>query len=364
MEHLIVPKAPKVMMELNKVWKILDNSPALRLVLYVSIISIFLFASGSFLGADSSSSGTSSSSSSSSLDNYSIPFCAADGWCGEESNKPTPRTVYSARSQKQFEEFMEFHNKLVNKASDFVISQSKKSPLVLLGDSITEAWVGTSYDGTDERFKGVPEILDTFATELGLNPLVLGLAGDQVQHLWWRCLNGELPVALLEDIPNVTYVILIGTNNLGSGMLPEPTSQGLLEFTEWLLKASEKARGSRVLLLELLPRGDNQRLKPLCPPRCHDGKPFHSFTYAVDKVNAKIKEAKTKLEETAGNKQRFATAKCDIPFLLKETDHENVPIINEALMPDKLHPNAGETTLPLPLIYTLLSHLFIIYSEQ
>ena len=42
-------------------------------------------------------------------------------------------------------------------------------------------------------------------------------AGDQVGHLWWRLLHGELPLAYTPQgkVPRVA-VILIGTNDLGA----------------------------------------------------------------------------------------------------------------------------------------------------
>lgn len=329
-----------------------ENTPSKgihHIVLNVTIVLLILFATfWSLFGNNSSNNSSSSSSSSIKTLDYSIPFCSKDGSCGEESNKPTPRTVYSARSKKQYEEFMERHANLSKQSNDFATTESKsksKSPIVFLGDSITEGWMGTSYGTPIRKFDGVPQVFDNLATELGMKPLNLGVSGDQIQHLWWRCLNGNLPPALLEETPNVTYIILIGTNNLGSGILPGPTSQGLLEFTEWLLKASAKGRGSRVLLMELLPRGDNERVEALCPPRCSsDGKPFSSFMPAINTVNLKIEEEKARLQEVAGGKKRFQITKCDVPFFVQDSApdvSDKVPIINEALMPDRLHPNAA-----------------------
>lgn len=39
----------------------------------------------------------------------------------------------------------------------------------------------------------------------------LGHAGDQIGHLWWRILNGELPKK-----PPKVFTMLIGTNDLNA----------------------------------------------------------------------------------------------------------------------------------------------------
>ena len=65
---------------------------------------------------------------------------------------------------------------------------------MLLGDSITEAWRGTSYGNPSERTAGVPAVLhQTLGKQFDASPLVLAISGDQTQHLLWRLqLGGEL----------------------------------------------------------------------------------------------------------------------------------------------------------------------------
>jgi hypothetical protein len=56
----------------------------------------------------------------------------------------------------------------------------KSSRLVLMGDSITEAWVGTGYGSPTPRAEGVPAVLnETLARHWPPTPLVLAISGDQ-----------------------------------------------------------------------------------------------------------------------------------------------------------------------------------------
>lgn len=87
---------------------------------------------------------------------------------------------------------------------------------LFLGDSITEAWRGTSYGQpcSNGRCNGVPEAFrDQSLFPDSASNLVLAISGDQTQHLLWRLQNGELPITLSPR----KGVILIGTNNLGAG---------------------------------------------------------------------------------------------------------------------------------------------------
>lgn len=137
-----------------------------------------------------------------------------------------------------------------------------KSPVVLIGDSITESWRGTSYGTPKARAKGVPEVLANSAlAPPEHSSLVLAISGDQTQHLLWRLEQGELPYALAQR-KDAVFVVLIGTNNIGNGHLPLPTSKGVLAVGEWLLTHT---RGF-LLLVHLLPRADGFRVSPTSPP--------------------------------------------------------------------------------------------------
>ena len=82
------------------------------------------------------------------------------------------------------------HEKLVKSAATW--RPPAGGGLALLGDSITESWRGTEFGRRVPRAHGVPRVLrETLGTRWP-EPLVLGIAGDQTQHLLWRIENGEL----------------------------------------------------------------------------------------------------------------------------------------------------------------------------
>jgi lysophospholipase L1-like esterase len=130
------------------------------------------------------------------------------------------------------------------------------------------------------------------------------------------------------------FVVLIGTNNLGSGFLPGPTADGIQAVVEYLLEETQ----GKVILQLLLPRGDNSRTASICPPRCADTnlrKPFASFQPAVDKVNEAIRQQRAELQRL--HPGRFDVMDCGAAFV----DPNNKSGVNLELMPDALHPNAA-----------------------
>lgn len=192
---------------------------------------------------------------------FGTPMCSAEGVCHENATEASPRTPYSARDREQFQAWTNQHALLVQNAAAFTQhfttrnpAESRTRPLVLLGDSIFESYLGTSFGAVAERAKGTPEVLATFAQTHALLPLVLGISGDQTQHLLWRLQNGELPPGRLRELPGATFVVLIGTNNLGSGMLPGVAAAGVVAVVEWLLRNT----AGQVVVLDVLPRGDGK----------------------------------------------------------------------------------------------------------
>ena len=264
-------------------------------------------------------------------DPFAVPFCEKDGTCHEKPDKPSPRTVYSAFSKEQYEKWWSF-NTLLNVTCEEYNQKRKqnndnKQALVLLGDSITEAWRGTGYGQERHRADGVPQVLsDKFAKDF--DPIVLGISGDQTQHLLYRIQNGQLPS---KDEESAIYVVMIGTNNLGSGELPGPVAKGILAVADCILNNTK----GQLLLFEVLPRGDGSKSLPkLCPPRCSSsGKPFKSFIPAVEKVNEDINEGVEDLKQTYSD--RIGMIQCNSNFIDGESE------VKEIIMPDLLHPNAA-----------------------
>lgn len=123
------------------------------------------------------------------------------------------------------------------KRHEAYVEQAKQGgiDLLLLGDSITEAWRGQK-TLWDERF--APFRAANF-----------GLAGDCTQHLLWRLRNGEL-----DGLRPRKIMLMIGTNNLGWGKQDvESTVAGVKAVVEEIRRRTPAAK---ILLLGILPRHD------------------------------------------------------------------------------------------------------------
>lgn len=279
------------------------------------------------------------------------PMCdPVTGVCGEDAHHPSPRTVFSARSLDQYERWWQAHAllnttaaqydaELSEKTSSNPVQSARETPLILLGDSITESWLGTDMARPIDRAKGIPQILQKRLVggaddKIKYRPLVLAIGGDQTQHLLYRLPHGEL-LPHVRAARHAVFVVLIGTNNLGSGFLPGPTADGIQAVIEYLLEETQ----GKVILQLLLPRGDNSRTASICPPRCADAnlrKPFDSFQPAVNKVNEAILQQKAELQRL--HPGRFDVMDCGAAFVDPSNTKSGV---NLELMPDALHPNAA-----------------------
>lgn len=270
------------------------------------------------------------------------PFCDADGICHEKPEKPSPRTIYSAKSKYQFKLWWKSHATLNVTAQQYVERREKEGtndvqttrPLILIGDSITESWLGTSMGLPVDRAKGVPQVFKELLADYPgpkLDPLILAIAGDQTQHVLYRLEHGQMLPAYADD-PTTIFVVLIGTNNIGSGELPNPATQGILAVADYILSNSQ----GYLLLLQNLPRGDSFRLPLICPPRCNSaGKPFLSFLPAIEELNQAVEVGVQELGERHGTR-RLSLLDCGRSFVSKDGSD-----VNKNLMPDLLHPNAA-----------------------
>lgn len=282
----------------------------------------------------------------------------------------------------------------INQVRDYHLPQ-----LIFYGDSITEGWNGTSFGnlpaphrmwtaGEDESIRKV------FANAFGDTsdwggyalkpPLILGISGSRTYDFIWRVRNGEFPVSSLlqvdtqqgaddnhDDVFQIQrleriYVLLIGTNNLGGGMLPGATIKGMDAAGRTILQLHEQYfphSPAAMLLSELLPRKDDFRAVKMCPPRCKNVKmlePYQSFIPAIEKVNRALPtlldgwredypnsriillSAKTQSGEVGESKQNDSTMysytkviTCGkAMFAINDDDEFDV------YMPDRLHPNA------------------------
>jgi lysophospholipase L1-like esterase len=107
-----------------------------------------------------------------------------------------------------------------------------RTRLVFIGDSITQFW--------EEH------IFRNFYAHRA--PLNLGIGGDVTQSLLWRLENGHWPAQLKPE----AIVLLIGTNNIGSGAQPQAVAYGITRIVERLQQLAPQAR---IVLVGILPRG-------------------------------------------------------------------------------------------------------------
>lgn len=104
--------------------------------------------------------------------------------------------------------------------------------LVFDGDSITENFQYGGIDVMKKHYAGI-KVLDN------------AIGGDQVEHVTWRLLHGDL-----EGQNPKLIVILAGSANIGQ--VPEDVADGVKLL---LTKLKEKCPNSHILLMGFLPRG-------------------------------------------------------------------------------------------------------------
>lgn len=141
-----------------------------------------------------------------------VPAC---GRFSREAAAPTPRADRHALAR-------------LERINEWV--KSAPHTILFFGDSLTEGWD--------------PVIWQQNMAPRGV--LNAGISGDRTDHLLWRLDHGNLA-----GPPPRAVILLIGTNDLGSGRSPEAAADGIranLSLLAWRLPAA------RLLLLGLLPR--------------------------------------------------------------------------------------------------------------
>lgn len=127
------------------------------------------------------------------------------------------------------------------------ISKQGESPLVFLGDSITQGWSG----------KGKASWEKYFAPLKAAN---FGIGGDRTEHVLWRLQNGNY-----DGLKPKLTVLMIGTNNTGhqgrpqvelKGAIYQSTAEQTAEGVSAIIKLlREKQPQMKILLLGIFPRG-------------------------------------------------------------------------------------------------------------
>jgi len=164
--------------------------------------------------------------------------------------------------------------------------------LLLLGDSITEAWPGTGQAAWGEHL-------------LPLKAAAFGIGGDMTQHLLWRLRLGEC-----DGLQPKVVGLLVGINNFGQqDDSPQEVARGVLAVAVEILRRWPRAE---LVLLGLLPDGDLPR-DPL--------------RRRVMAVNARLSD------HGLGPQVRFF----DVPGLFLKPDGS----LDRDLLPDGVHPNGA-----------------------
>lgn len=204
--------------------------------------------------------------------------------------------------------------------------------VLLIGDSITEGWHGTSRGHEIARAQGAADIFakhfDGAGTDAKYEGLALGISGDTSPNLLWRLQNGELPDELN---PKVIW-LLIGTNDFGNTWCsPELVLIGILRVIEELRVVKPEAT---IVVNGLLPRtfhrkGYIMRGRPSLLGR----KPrLPSLWRDIVAVN-------DELRQYSASRDKIEYFETDVFFVNKNAPRDELQIKTQ-LMPDRLHPSA------------------------
>ena len=112
-------------------------------------------------------------------------------------------------------------------------ARSGGGALVLVGDSITQAW----------QTEGHASLLKPYRT------VNLGTSGDRTEQIIWRLMNGALPA----NLNPLAFILMAGTNNAGLCRdNPAHIADGVLRIIELLDAAAPNAP---IILYPIFPRG-------------------------------------------------------------------------------------------------------------
>lgn len=210
-------------------------------------------------------------------------MCAIMALPVRADEKPNSAATPSQKDPKRHEGFLKDIKKMDGKID-----------VVFLGDSITDGWRGR---GGAEVWK------EHFGP---LHPINLGIGGDRTQHVLWRIQHGEL-----EGYKPKAFVIMIGTNNMGSN-----SEQQIADGNKAIIDEINKQHpDAKILLLGIFPRNVNNRDKS-------DGKPDEA-------IRQKVKRTNELLAKLAGNNVKYL----DIGDKFLQPDGT----LTREIMPDLLH---------------------------
>lgn len=199
----------------------------------------------------------------------------------ESPEIPVPRTkVYPWMT---LEKWREFHD------GDLARGAAGPVEVLLLGDSITEAWE-----------KSGAKVWEEALAPLGAANF--GIGGDTTQNVLWRITEGRA----LDRVRPKVVVLMIGTNNFGlHGDEPEAVVRGIGAIVKALRQRVPEAR---ILLLDVFPRG-----------------------IPGDPLRRKVEALNRLLDQAAGGDPAVRRLRIWDEFL----DQDGTP--PPGIMPDKLH---------------------------
>jgi len=153
------------------------------------------------------------------------------------ADRPAPRTDQNSQIA---------HEQLLAKA------RQGRIDVYFEGDSITRRWGATDY----------PELLENWKKNFfGWNAADFGWGANRVENILWRLENGEL-----DDVNPKVFVLLAGTNNVGSRVPPEGVERAAANVTKGLEAVvrvvESKAPNAVIILMGIFPRNDNLAVMP------------------------------------------------------------------------------------------------------
>lgn len=200
-------------------------------------------------------------------------------------------------------------------AEKVAAAASEKFDLILVGDSITHNWEGDEYQPAWNQF---------FAPRHALN---LGYSGYRTENVLWNVQNGELA----GQSPKV-MTLMIGTNNVDEKNYPTRHTAGQVAGgIEAILKVMRaQCPEAKIILLA-------------CFPGCYGGPNPTSHRAILERASELIRPL-------ADNRHVFF---CDVNHVFLTPEGA----INQALMPDFLHPSPAGAKLWAQAMEPLLAQL-------
>ena len=247
-----------------------------------------------------------------------------DGPCAENAAVPSPRTLFSARTKRQFDQWFTLAATLRAELNARLASVEPPLDVIFWGDSIFEAFRGTSYGEPTERALGNPAVFQRhFAAS---SVAIQAISGDQTQHALWRLTAQAAAAQRTAGRWAKVGVLLIGTNNLGAGMSATDATAGILAAA-----ALAAAHHGAIVLCTLLPRGERR-----------GGVVGKATVAKVRAVNDALRRSELGGslggDAAPGSTAPGAVIVSECGALLEVEEGSGVP--NQRWMPDLLHPNA------------------------